>query len=201
MIVVANAGPLIALARIGCLDLLQTLYGQLRIPPAVWEEVLASGSGQPEAVTIGALPWIHVVEVHNVTAVQLMRDRLDAGESEAIVLALELNADLLLIDEARGRRVAEARGLNKTGTLGTLVMAKRRGLVPLVTPLLDQLRGVGFYVSGELHQTVRALDLPAILGGAPVVTQPLGIIRPLLPPLAAISIRPFHFAPLAVQYR
>lgn len=157
MIVVANAGPLIALARIGRLDLLQTLYGQLRVPPAVWEEVLASGSGQPEVVTIDAAPWIHVVEVHNVTAVQLMRDRLDAGESEAIVLALELNADLLLIDEARGRRVAEARGLNKTGALGTLIMAKRQGLVPLVTPLLDQLRGVGFHMGEALYQTVRAL--------------------------------------------
>jgi hypothetical protein len=137
MIVVANAGPLIALARIGQFELLRSLYGQLHIPPAVRDEVVISARGRPGAEEVDAAAWIHTVDVRDVTAVQLLRERLDAGESAAIVLAIQLAADLLIIDEARGRRVAESRGLNKTGTIGTLIAAKKRGLVAEVTPLLE----------------------------------------------------------------
>ena len=153
----ANAGPLIALARIGRLDLLRSLYIRLHIPPAVRDEMVRSGRGRPGAESVCTATWIDAVDVRDVTAVQLLRERLDAGESEAIVLAIELEADLLLIDELRGRRVAEARGLNKTGTLGTLIAAKKRGLVPEVTPLLGQLKVVGFRMSEDLYQMTQVL--------------------------------------------
>lgn len=157
MIVVANAGPLIALAQIGHIDLLRWLYGPVRISPVVREEVIASGHGRPGAAEVGTAGWIHVVEVRDKMAVEFLKERLDAGESEAIVLAIELNADLLLMDEARGRRVAEARGLHRTGTIGTLIMAKKQGFIPVVTPLLDKLRTMGFRMSEELYQTARRL--------------------------------------------
>lgn len=157
MIVVANAGPLIALAKIGRFNLLRSLYGQLHIPPAVRDEVVTSERGRPGAEEVDTAAWIHEVDVRDVTAIQLLRERLDAGESEAIVLAIQLAADVLLIDEARGRRVAEARGLNKTGTIGTLIAAKKRGLVPEVSPLLDDLRTAGFRMSEDLYRTGRML--------------------------------------------
>ena len=157
MIIVANAGPLIALAQVGHFDLFKSLYGQLHLPQAVWDEVVASGCGRPGAAEVHAASWIHIVQVHDTTAVQLLQERLDAGESEAVVLAIELAADLLLIDEARGRRVAEARGLNRSGAIGTLVAAKRRGLILAVAPLLAELGAAGFRMSADLYRTACVL--------------------------------------------
>ncbi len=83
---------MIALAQMDHFDLLQSLYGQLHIPPAVRAEVVASGGSRPGAVEFDSAAWINVVNVRDTTAVQLLKERLDAGESEASVLALELKA-------------------------------------------------------------------------------------------------------------
>ena len=157
MIVVANAGPLIALAQISHFDLLRSLYGRVHIPPAVRHEVVVMGKGRAGSSETVKASWIHVLDVRDRTAVELLRGRLDAGESEAIVLALQLHADLLLIDEALGRRVAEAHGLKKTGTIGTLILAKKANFIPEVTPLLAQLQAHGFRMSQELYRTAQSL--------------------------------------------
>jgi uncharacterized protein len=154
MIVVANAGPLIALAQIGRLDILPALYGNIHIPPAVRDEVILVGRERPE---ISTADWIRTVAVQDRTAVELLRERLDPGESAAIVLAIELQANLLLIDEARGRRVAETRGLSKTGTIGTLIAAKQHGLLSSVTPSLESLIAWGFRMDDELYRQARLL--------------------------------------------
>ncbi len=111
MIVVSDAGPLIALAQIDHFDLLCSLYGELYISPDVLAEVTTSEPQRPGSEEVRSASWIHVVEIHDHTAVDLLKERLDTGESTAIVVAIEQRADVLLIDEARGRRVAEARGM------------------------------------------------------------------------------------------
>lgn len=157
MIVVANTGPLIALGHVGRLDLLPALYDEICIPRAVWREVVVHGRERPGVEVVSSASWVKVVDIRDKITLRLLRERLDAGESAAILLAIEQEADLLLIDEARGRRVAEARGLNKSGTIGTLIVAKQRGLVETVTPLLDSLMASGFHMSEELYQMAHVL--------------------------------------------
>ncbi len=96
----------------------------------------------PGAVEVQTLGWIQtqaVANVQSVIDVQASHEAIDLGEAEAIVLALELEAELLLMDERRGRAVATAYGLSVTGLLGILLQAKRNGFIPLVKPVLDQL--------------------------------------------------------------
>ena len=157
MTVVSNSGPLIALAQIDHFELLRLLYGTLLVPSAVQEEVVKLGQNRPGAAEVEAANWIQIESIHSQVAVELLQERLDRGESEAIVLAIEQEADLLLIDEARGRQVVRAQGLNHVGTVGILILAKRRGLISSVTPQLDILIESGFRMSGQLYQTARKL--------------------------------------------
>ena len=148
--VVSNTGPLIALATIGRFDLLRKLFGEILIPPAVHAEILDENT--VNAVT--AADWIMVRTAQDEIAVQLLRGELDAGESEAIVLAREVNADLLLIDDRSARRRADTIELPTIGTLGVLLLARIEGLIPVLEPLLGDLRRAGFHMSDELYDQV-----------------------------------------------
>lgn len=155
MSVVSNASPLINLARIDQLDLLQKLYGELLIPEAVWEEVVIEGAGQPGADEIKAASWIKVQAGANRSLTQALRQELDAGEAEAIVLALEAEADLLLMDERVGRETAQHLGICYIGLIGVLIEAKHKGLIGDVEPHLSTLRDVaGFYIRDSLYTRV-----------------------------------------------
>jgi predicted nucleic acid-binding protein len=146
---------LINLARIGELDLLRQLYGTLLIPEAVWQEVVVEGVGQPGAGQVEAASWIKTHDVANELLVRALRQDLDAGEAEAIALALEVGADLLLMDERLGRETAQHLGLRYVGLIGVLITAKRRGLIDAVKPYLDKLRDVaGFYLTDALYARV-----------------------------------------------
>lgn len=157
-IIVANAGPLIALAWLGQLDLLRRLFGEVCVPSAVWDETVGQSPdpAQAQAITTRSR-WIRKVQVQNSLAVVLLLDELDPGESEAIVLAQELRAARLLMDERLGRRKAVQSGLKVTGTLGILVMAKRVGLVTEVKSLLDRLKEMPLYMSSQLYEEILCL--------------------------------------------
>lgn len=158
MIVVSDTSPITNLAAIGQLDLLRQLYTTIVIPVAVYNEMVAVARLVPGAVEVQTLSWIQTQTVANVQSVidiQISQDDIDRGEAEAIILALELKADLLLMDERRGRALAANYGLSVTGLLGVLLQAKRNGFIPAVKPVMDQLiEEADFRISNQLYTIV-----------------------------------------------
>jgi predicted nucleic acid-binding protein len=151
LIVVSNSSPLIALSIVNSLNLLHALYRTIYIPEAVFLEVVSRGAGRPGAAAVANTPWIvQQAPPDQQTVAQLLSAGLDKGESEAIVLASELSAGLLILDESHARTVARQRGLPVTGTFGVLMAAKNAGLVVAIKPLLGQLTAAGFYISPQL---------------------------------------------------
>jgi predicted nucleic acid-binding protein len=157
MIVVCNTSPIINLAAIGHLTLLQQLYARIIIPEAVYHEIAVIGSGQPGATEVQTLEWIEKQHLAERALVNVLQIDLDAGEAEALALAVEAKADLLLMDERRGRTAAARLGLKYIGLLGVLVVAKQRGLVTLIKPALDELIiRAGFWITKDLYARVLA---------------------------------------------
>jgi hypothetical protein len=155
MTIVSNASPLINLARIGLFDLLHKLYGVVFIPPAVWHEIVVQGAGQAGAREVQTADWITRQSIANELLAQALQQELDAGEAEAIVLALETRAELLVMDERLGRETARHLGLRCIGLVGVLIVAKRRRLIASIKPHLDALRDVaGFRLDDALYYQV-----------------------------------------------
>jgi predicted nucleic acid-binding protein len=145
-VVVSDTSPIRALEWIGQLDLLEFLYGRVIVPPAVSRELLRSDE-RFRAIDVTHLPWVEIRQPADPQRLSAAEE-LDAGEAEALSLAVELNADLVLIDESAGRRKADALGLKIIGTVGILLRAKQRGRLPEIGPLIDELRnGLGFFLS------------------------------------------------------
>ena len=138
---VADASPLIALQQVGQLGLLRALFGQVSIPPAVAREV------RP---TVPAASWIVERALSRPIGPLAQRANLAAGEREALSLALELRAAHLVVDEKAARQAAVALGLNVVGTVGVLLAAKRKGLIPDIRPILDDLVRQGFWLAPRL---------------------------------------------------
>jgi predicted nucleic acid-binding protein len=154
LIVVADTSPILNLARIGRLSLLGSLYGQVLVPPAVLEELRIKQESEP-AIDIASIPWLTAAAPIDQGRVHELQAHLDSGEAEAIVLALERHADLLIVDERRGRRIAAAAGLQITGLLGVLAEAKISGALSSVKPVLDDLiRDAHFWIGQELYTAV-----------------------------------------------
>lgn len=153
--IVSNTSPIINLACIGRLDLLPALFGVITIPDAVFHEIAVANPDAPGASDVRTASWMRRYAVVNRPLVTSLRLELDPGEAEAIACAMEANARLLLIDERRGRTVAQRLGLATTGLLGVLLLARRRDLIASIRPLLDDLRRVaGFWIGDALYSQV-----------------------------------------------
>jgi predicted nucleic acid-binding protein len=126
--VVSNASPLITFARIGHLDSLHRLYEAVHIPTEVYNEVVIAGAGMPGAAAIAKADWIHVSAVQDTESLAktILKTGLGAGEISAIFLAKEMAADVTLMDEWKGRRLAIEEGLAVVGCIGILEELYRR---------------------------------------------------------------------------
>jgi hypothetical protein len=146
-LIVSDASPLIALDYLGELELIPRLLGsRLTIPPAVARELFTSQRRSLPA-------WATVRGVNQPIAERILRASLGAGESEALALALEVNAELVLVDDKAARRTASALGLPVMGLLGLLLRAKSAGLIPELRTKLDQLLALPFHIAPRLYES------------------------------------------------
>lgn len=147
---VINAGPLVALSLIDQLDLLPALFTEVWVPQSVFNEVAVAGIGKPGAQSLQNAQWRNRVRVSPEPDPLLVME-LDAGEAEVISLARHLSPCFAVIDERRGRRVAQnVYGLPIKGTAGILVEAQRRGLISGVRPRLLALRASGYFIADSV---------------------------------------------------
>lgn len=141
MTVVADTSPLIALAQVDQLSLLEKLFGEVLVPPAVVREVGLSLPG-----------FVRELKLSRPIPAAVLRASLDPGESEALSLALEIGANRLILDERPARHVAQGLGLPIIGVLGVLLAAKQKGLIPAVRPILDALVKNRFRLTPDLYE-------------------------------------------------
>jgi predicted nucleic acid-binding protein len=145
-LVVADASVLIALGQVGQLSLLEQLFGEVVVPPAVEREVV---SGRPP------LPgWVRTRPLLGALDSRVTEAALGAGESETISLALEAMAERVILDDLPARRLARGLGLRVVGTAGVLFLAKRRGFITAIRPTLDALRAAGFRLRLDVYREV-----------------------------------------------
>lgn len=150
MTVVSDTTAITNLFLIGRIDILQGVFGHLIVPNAVFQE-LCEVSEQQDFLL--ATDWIKIFPVEESEVLQALKLRLDAGESEAIALAIQISADYLVMDEWKGRRTAKRMGLQIIGVLGILEVAKRKCIIPAIKPVLDELiNRVGFRIHPSIYQ-------------------------------------------------
>ena len=148
MIVVSDTTPLIGLASINRLEILRELFGEVYIPQAVYAETVTHGRTTGNARRdVQRARWIHVVQVQNRPAVNILLDEMDSGEAETIVLAGERKADWVLMDERKGRRKLSQLNVQKIGTVGVLLKARQLGMISSLKTEIENLQKQGFAVS------------------------------------------------------
>jgi len=152
--VVSNSSPLIHLAKISHLDLLKYFFDEIIAPEAVYNECVIEGKDKEDAKKIEKTDWIKVVPIKDKNLKRALIMILDEGEAEAIVLALEESADLILLDDYEAREVARNYGLNITGIVGILIRAKYKGKIASLKDTLEKLKETGFWLSEDLYTQV-----------------------------------------------
>ena len=152
---VVNASPLILLGKIGRVTLLSELSDELIVPDVVALEVAAKPEGKRVVSEVASLPGVRF-EAERVTSSDLTAWNLGRGESQVLALAGASPGIRAVLDDLEARRCAQSFGLPMIGTLGVVLRAKRRGVIEMARPIIEQLRRVGLYVSDSLIE--QALD-------------------------------------------
>jgi len=152
--IICDSSPLISFSILNRVDLLDHIFNKVCVPEAVYKELVRAG--KPYCEELQSYLYHKVKVVQNDVAVSVLKCDLGAGESEVIVLAKELSAQFILIDDQKARRIAELNELPVIGTLGVLLRAKRLGLVDEIRPLLEQLEQAGIRIGSKLIDMILA---------------------------------------------
>ena len=151
MILIADSSALVALSVCDSLNLLDALFGEVKVPQAVFDEV--SVNHKPESAVLERYLQ-GKVELVDTEKYVYLDAYADAGETEAMLLYKQMSADWLLIDDKRGRKIAAVNHINTIGSLGVLLSAKKRGLISAVKPKIDQIVDSNVYIGQTLRQIV-----------------------------------------------
>ncbi len=165
MTVVADSSPLVILTKLGCFDLLNRLFPRLYISAAVHDEVVIAGAGLPGASEVSQAEWIEVKALQNPALLYSAQRKygLGPGEMSTILLAKELGANPLLLDDYRARKLAKAEGLQILGTVGLLEAFYLRRFLTDLRSAFQQLLTHNVYIDQRLlDRRLRALGLPPL---------------------------------------
>ena len=133
----------------------RSISSGILIPPAVWKEVVKQGKKRPGEHQVATSNWIEVHDIRRQDIAKLLKQELDEGEAEAIVLADEVKAEVILLDERDALKTAKNLGLSVLGTVGILIWAKRAGKIVNLREILDDLQGrARFRISQTLYKRV-----------------------------------------------
>jgi uncharacterized protein len=149
--VIVNTSPLVALDRIGQLDILPRLFGEITRPQSVVDELTAGHSVYGGSDALYNASWLQTVED---PPEMVLRKELGAGETAVIALALKTQADLVILDDLAARNVAAELGLNVTGTLGVLLAAHKKGNLPDLQGAVSELKASGFRISDAVITSI-----------------------------------------------
>jgi predicted nucleic acid-binding protein len=142
-IIISDTSCLIALSKINQLEILRSLYNQIIITKEVFTEY---GSPLPD--------WIMIFEVKNTQKRAELEERLDKGEASSIALALEIDNSTLIIDEIKGRKIAQSLNIDIIGTIGVILLAEKKGIIKDVLEVLFRLVNKGFRLSDKLIDSI-----------------------------------------------
>ena len=150
--IISNTTPIISLLKVDKLYLLKELYEKVIVPVAVYLEI-ENDKDKPYYQDLTQIDWIEIQEIRNPDAKAYFLD-LDDGEAEVLILAKELNADLVIMDELMERRYSKQLGFNLTGTIGILLKSKENGLIISIKDLLTKLVKKGTWLNSKLVSKV-----------------------------------------------
>jgi predicted nucleic acid-binding protein len=151
---VCNSTALIGLAKLGNLELLAKIFGEIFVPNAVFVEVVDMGKGRPGAKEVQNAKWIRKRTVKDNRTVDMLVPEMGRGEAEVLVLGKELSADWLILDDERARNSAQSAEFHIIGLGGILLLAKELGFISAVKPLLDELEGKNFRLGTRIRKEI-----------------------------------------------